>query len=232
MGKDPIQNDADATLPGLGAKGLEVLLRTQQGVDALVVRCVVAVVAVRLEDGIEIDAGDAQLLQIRELLPDAVEVAAVIVVRGVVPAAAVGGIEGLLRPILMQVHLPPHALMVGGPGGHGRVLAAAKPIGKYLIGHGPAEPGGGLELGGIDGDLPELSPILPQLAPAGPAAVVPIPAVLPDQEPVEHEARLVHGPKAHHEPLRPRGPQGHQPLPRPILQQQEHLAVDVGGPDG
>ena len=53
-----------------------------------------------------------------------------------------------------------------------------------------------------------------------------------DEEAVEHEPRLVHGPKAHYEPLRPRGPQGHQPLPRPILQQQEHLAVDVGGPDG
>ena len=188
-------------------------------------------VAVGFEDGVEIDAGDPQLLQIGELLPDAVEIAAEIVVRSVGPAAAVRPVDGLLRPVPMEIHLPPHALMVGGAGGHGRMLAATEAVREYLVGHGLAEPGGGLIVRGVDGELPELAPVLPKLAPPGAAAVVQVPAILADEEPIEHEARLVHGPDAQND-LLPYRPHGQHPLPRPVPQQQEHLAADVRGLGG
>ena len=231
MGKDPVQNDADAPLPRFGTEGFEILLRAQERVDAPVVRRVVAVVAVRLEDGVEIDTGDAQLLEIGELLPDAVEIAAVIVVRRVVPAAAVGGVEGLLRPVPVQIDLSPHALVIGRPGDHGGVLAPAEPVREDLVGHRLTEPSGGIVLRRVDGDLPEGPSILPQFPLAGAAAIVIVPSALAQQETVEHEARLLHGPEANGQ-LLPRRPQGQQPLPCPVLQQQKSLPLEVVRPGG
>ena len=46
---------------------------------------------------------------------------------------------------------------------------------------------------GVYGDLPQLAPILPQLATAGTAAIVVLPAVLAQQEAIEHEPRLLQG---------------------------------------
>ena len=80
--EDAVQDDRDAVLLGVHAQGPEALLVAEQRIDAQVVRRVVAVVARRLKDRVEIDRRDAQVLQVAEPLADALEGAAVEVPAG------------------------------------------------------------------------------------------------------------------------------------------------------
>ena len=72
-----VENNGDAHLGGLVAQAAERRLVAQHRIDAQVVGRVVAVVARRLEDRVEVDHRDAQALEVAELLADAVERAAV-----------------------------------------------------------------------------------------------------------------------------------------------------------
>ncbi len=73
MAEHAVQNDADAVLSGLGAQGAELLVGAQQGVGAEVIGGVVPVVGVGLEDGVQVQVGDAQAFQIGQLLADALK---------------------------------------------------------------------------------------------------------------------------------------------------------------
>ena len=71
--EDAVQDDRDAVLLGVDAQGAEALLVAKHRVYAQVVGRVIAMVARRLEDGVEIDCGHAQVLEVAELLADALE---------------------------------------------------------------------------------------------------------------------------------------------------------------
>ena len=71
-----VQHDANAVFFGGGAQCLKILVGAQQGVHIQVVGGVVAVVGVGLKDGVEVDEIHPHLVQVRELLLDALEVAA------------------------------------------------------------------------------------------------------------------------------------------------------------
>ena len=140
-----VQNDADALFLRLPAEQGELLVGAQQGVGVQIVGGVVAVVRVGLEDGVQVDPGDPQLLQIAELFADALKIAAK-VVQVQLAALLVGPEVGL-------------ALLVGpvdpvGKGHHRVGPALEKAVGENLI-HHPASQGlrgGKVRL--VDGELP------------------------------------------------------------------------------
>ena len=143
VGENAVQNDGDPALFRILAEGAEVLVGAQQGVYPAVVRCVVAVVLVGLEDGVQIDAGDAQILQVVQLAPDALQIAAEIVV---VPDVAVfiGPVVGRFAPL-------PHDTVCGD------ILvgfaAAAEAVGEDLVHDAALEKFRGLVVLGKDGEL-------------------------------------------------------------------------------
>ena len=79
MAEHTVQHDADAVLGGLAAEHLKLFVGAQQRVHVQVVGGVVAVVGVGLKDGVEVDEIHPHLVQVRELLLDALEVAAEII---------------------------------------------------------------------------------------------------------------------------------------------------------
>ena len=145
MVEDAVQNDADAPVVGLTAQCAEVLLRTQHGVNGQIVRRVVAVVAVGLENGVQVDGADGQALEIVQLLCDAGQRAAEEVPVGDL-AVFLRQEHRLIVPALVYPSVSHHPLRLR----HG---GAAETIWKYLVCHTLAEPGGG---GGVlvDRQLP------------------------------------------------------------------------------
>ena len=102
MAEHAVQDDADAPLLRLGAKAGELLCRAQQRVGLEIVGGVVPVVGVGLEDGVEVDAGDAQVGQVGQLLADALKVSAKVVPVQVAVLLLIGpeiGLAVLLFPI-------------------------------------------------------------------------------------------------------------------------------------
>ena len=102
MAEHAVQDDADAPLLRLGAQAGELLRRAQQRVGLEIVGGVVPVVGVGLEDGVEVDAGDAQIGQVGQLLADALKVAAEVVPVQVAVLLLVGpeiGLAVLLFPV-------------------------------------------------------------------------------------------------------------------------------------
>ena len=76
MAEHSVDDHPDTQLFGGGAQGTEILLVAQQGVDLGIVRRVVAVIGMGLENGIAVDAGDSQTLEIGQFLLNAFQVAA------------------------------------------------------------------------------------------------------------------------------------------------------------
>ena len=143
---------------GGGAQCLKILVGAQQGVHIQVVGGVVAVVGVGLKDGVEVDKIHPHLVQVRELLLDALEVAAEIVLVQVA-AHLVGLPEGL--GVLV-------GLIDAVGKGHGLVLHPfAEAVREDLIEHLTLDAFGGLKVLLIDRDLPAFA-----ILPADHAAVV------------------------------------------------------------
>ena len=142
-----VQDDFDAVLMGPLAQGDEILLGAQQRVDAQVVGGIVAVVAVRLKDGIEIQDPDAQSGQLRQLFGDAGQITAKIIIAAK-HAVGIGGALGLLPPVAVQ---PP----VGGDAG---LLSAAVIVAvrEDLIHYLPGEFLRNIVGLIVDGKLPQL----------------------------------------------------------------------------
>ena len=132
--EDAVQDDRDAVLLRVHAEGPEALLVSEQRVYAKVVRGVVAVVARRLKDRVEIEGRDAQILEVAELLADALERAAVEVPAGdvAVLAATIGRQRvPVLEHLAVGPALAPHRH--GGVGALAPVLATRKAVGEDLV---------------------------------------------------------------------------------------------------
>ena len=105
-----VQDDRDADLLGVGAQALERLQIAEHRVDPHIVARVVAVVARGLEDRVEVDAGNAQGLEVAKLLAHALEVSTIEVPRGDATVLVLA-IVGLLAPVehkLLRRALAPH----------------------------------------------------------------------------------------------------------------------------
>ena len=176
-----VQHDADAVLLGGGAQCLKILVGAQQGVHIQVVSGVVAVVGVGLKDGVEVDEIHPHLVQVRELLLDALEVAAEIVLVQVA-AHLVGLPEGL--GVLV-------GLIDAVGKGHGLVLHAfAEAVREDLIEHLTLDAFRGLKVLLIDRDLPAFA-ILPADHTAVVGAAHDAAEVGVEIEVVEVEARVI-----------------------------------------
>ena len=158
MAEHAVQHDADAVLLGGGAQCLKILVGAQQGVHIQVVGGVVAVVGVGLKDGVEVDEIHPHLVQVGELLLDALEVAAEIILIQVA-AHLVGLPEGLCVLV---------GLIDAVGKGHGLVLHPfAEAVREDLIEHFALDAFRGLKVLLIDRDLPTFA-----ILPADHAAVV------------------------------------------------------------
>ena len=73
MVEDAVEDDADAALVRRCAQVAKILIGSQNRIDMQVVCRVVAMVAHRFEDGVEVDRRDAHLTQVRKLLFDTLE---------------------------------------------------------------------------------------------------------------------------------------------------------------
>ena len=76
MGKHAVKDHADTLSVRSITQGFEVVLRTEHGINALIVGGIIAVIGIRHEDRIHVQHPDAERLQIRQLFPNAVQVAA------------------------------------------------------------------------------------------------------------------------------------------------------------
>ena len=192
-----VKNHRDAHLGGIVAQAPEVLLGTQHRVDAQVVGRIVAVVALRLEDWVEVDDGHAQALEVAELLANALEGAAV-----EVPARdpEVGGGLALIRrggvPVLDEHALGAVAVCrKSGLGLLAPALPTRKAIGEHLVDDALLVPVGLRRARLEHGDLERRRVPIGEGAlaggPAGLGAVAPHrPVGGLDVEAVPHDARL------------------------------------------
>ena len=72
-----VEDERDAQLIGVLGEATEVLLGSEHGVDREVIGRVVAVIALRFEDGVEVDRRDPHGVQAGEVLADPLERSAV-----------------------------------------------------------------------------------------------------------------------------------------------------------
>ena len=122
--KHTVQDHPDAVFFSFPAKGFEILLGAQVGVDFFIIPGVVPVVGSRLENGIQIKDSHAQIPQIGQLFPDPPQIPA---------EKVVGLVIGDIRlkkgpPVPVAVQAPfagdVHRLPFSGP---------AEPVGKNLV---------------------------------------------------------------------------------------------------
>ena len=149
VGEYAVQHDPHAKLMRRGAQGGKIVLRAEHRVDALIIIRVVAVIRPRHKNRVEIQDLHAQLPQIRQLLADAVQVAAVKIV---------------VQHLAVRIRLPDwHILAVFmHPVGLQFILTVALPgggeaVGEDLIHHRAAQRLGHGKGGVHAADLPEVS---------------------------------------------------------------------------
>ena len=71
-----IQENADSQFLCLKAEPAKIFFRSEHGIDAGVIRGVVFMVAAGVKDGGEIEHRNPEIMQVRQLLADAFEIAA------------------------------------------------------------------------------------------------------------------------------------------------------------
>ena len=153
-----VQYDADAVLGGLAAEHLKFLVGAQQRIHVQVVGGVVAVVGVRLKNGVQVQIIHAHLPQVGELDADALQITAEVVLVQVTADLVglperLGVLIGLIQPVRE---------------GHGLVLNAfTEPVREDLVEHFALDALRRLEIRLVDRDLPAFT-----LLPADNAAVV------------------------------------------------------------
>ena len=140
--EDAVEDDGDAVRLRIGAERAERLLVAEQRIDALVVGRVVAVVARRLEDRVEVERGDAERLEVAELLADALERAAVEVPGEHLVGLLVELVGDGLVPVLDEAALGSLARGIERLGALAPIVAAGEAIGEDLVDDAVAVPVG------------------------------------------------------------------------------------------
>ena len=97
-------------------------------------------VRVRREDRVQIDAGDAERGEIRELFADPVQIPAEIIVRRIVLRAAVRGEIRRFVPVVVHEERPSRRAVIRRGAQKPRAVGAEKAVGEDLIDDGVPEP--------------------------------------------------------------------------------------------
>ena len=151
--KDTVQNDGNAQLLGRLAQLSKVLLGAQNRIDLGVIGGVVAVVARRFKDGVEVDGCKAQLGDARQVFLDTLERSAV-EVPGLDGAVLGALVNGRLVPVLDHPALDSVARFFDlGQRALAPVLVAGIAIGEDLVDHTALVPGGTVLTVFVDGEL-------------------------------------------------------------------------------
>ena len=124
VGKHPVQDHPDTVFLGIPAKGLEILLGAQIGIDFLVIPGVVPVVGGGLKNRVQIKDRHAQIPQVGQFFPDPPQVPAEKVVGLIIGDVRLK--QGPPVPVAVQAPLAGdvHRLPFPGP---------AEPVGKDLV---------------------------------------------------------------------------------------------------
>ena len=130
VAENAVEENANAALFSFRAKRGKISLVPQQRIDSLPVDSIVAVIARRLEAGVEIERRHTQALEIRQLFSDAAQTAAVKIERLKIARLRVGTIWHGRIP---REHVPLS-------GAAARVRIRAETIRKNLIKHRAARP--------------------------------------------------------------------------------------------
>ena len=148
MREHAIQNHRNATLLGIGAKLLEVLIGAEQRIHIPIICRIIPMVFVGLKNRIQIDTGDTQILQIIQLAADALQVAAEVVV---VPnvTICIRLIIGQSIPVIPQHTVCRHIFM--------HLAAFAESIRENLIHNTALEEIGCFKRLSIDSQLKEIA---------------------------------------------------------------------------
>ena len=124
----------------------EVLIRAEDRIDLQIIRAVVAVVGARLNDGVEVQAGHAELFQVRQFALDAAQRAAVEIVRRIRGLKFARPVAYRLVKTLVQLRSLAKAFVILYAAARGVVIRERKAVGEYLIHHAAAEPGRSLKV--------------------------------------------------------------------------------------
>ena len=170
--KHPVEHQAYAKGAGLLGEGAKGFLRAEDGVDAVIVRRVVAVVAGGLEDRVQVKRRHTERGQVGQLFADALEVAAKKVVRGVNILPGGGLNKNLLRPAVVQAQKAAERRVILGAFPKILPAAAAKAVGENLVGDALREPARRGKGGIVYGNLPGGRLVRIELALAAARAVV------------------------------------------------------------
>ena len=135
MAEYAVEDDADALGPRRLHEILKLLVRAEDRIDLVVVARIVVVVARRLENGIEIDDGNAKLPQVGELRLQPLDIAAEEIVLHDFFGIDILVVAGLVAPV--RVH--DGALLLDDC-----IALAAEPVGEDLVHDGVLRPVGGL----------------------------------------------------------------------------------------
>ena len=135
--ENAVKYDAYSHFLRFGAEFLEVLLSAEQRVYLFVVRGVVAVVLVSLENRVEVDHGSSQALDVWELLDDSLKVAAEIVVVADY-TLFVGLVVRRSVPVVAHYAVGGDVLV--------RLSALAKAVGEYLVHDSAADKQRGVQI--------------------------------------------------------------------------------------
>ena len=116
MAEHTIQHNADAHRLGLGTKLLQLLIGAQDRIHLVIISCIIMMIAGGLKNRIQIDNRNPQILQIRQLLLNTCQIAAIeiignnllgihilVVKRLVIPASMVYSTLFLHQPIALAV---------------------------------------------------------------------------------------------------------------------------------
>ncbi len=119
-----VQHYPHAQLAGLAAQLLKVRVCAQEGVHLVIIPGVVAVVAARAEDGVEVEHADTQVLEVGQFGDDALQVAAEEIHSLAVALGHVGIEQGRIIPVLVHFAVRP-------PGNRG--LGAVETVRENLV---------------------------------------------------------------------------------------------------
>ncbi len=148
MREHAVEHHTDAHLTRFLAQAAEGLLIAKHGIDPHVIARVVLVIGARFKDRVKVQHADTQILQIRQLLANALQIAAKEVVGKVIPVF--GDVErGHFIPVLMQEDILPCL----GVQKRVRALAVEEAVHHDLVHHAVVHPLGRFICRIIDGDL-------------------------------------------------------------------------------